>query len=77
MENKAKKTKIFKFGMAWQCYAKQSVEVPEDFTQEQAEQYVQEHWSEIKLPNNGEYVEGSDEPDFEDSEFCDFDKEEE
>ena len=77
MENKTKKTKTFTFGMAWQCYAKQSVEVPENFTYKQAKQYVQEHWSEIKLPNNGEYVENSDEPDFENSHFIYFDKEEE
>lgn len=77
MENKTKKTKIFKFGMTWQCYGTQVVEVPEDFTQEQSEQYVQEHLSEIDLPDNGEYVDFSEEPDFENSSFSDIDKEEE
>ena len=76
MENKAKKTKIFKFGVTWQYYGTQAVEVPEDFTQEQAEQYVQEHWWEIDLPDNGEYVDNSDEPDFEDSSFISSDTEE-
>lgn len=61
-------TKRFNFGMCWKVYGTQSIEVPADFTYEQAEQYVKDHWNEIPLPS-GDYVEDSDEPDFEDSYF--------
>ncbi len=63
------KTKIFTFGMEWKMYGNQSVEVPADYTQEQAEGYVKEHWDEIALPSDGEYLTDSDVPDFEDSSF--------
>ena len=66
------KTKTFYFGHYWQMYGTNSIEVPADFTVEQAIEYVNEHWADIKLPS-GEYIHDSDEPNFCESE-CGFDK---
>lgn len=63
-----RQTKIFVYDVIFKCWGTQSVEVPIDFTQEQAEQYVREHWDEMPIPT-GEYIPNSDEPDFENSEF--------
>ena len=65
------KTKTFNFGIYWQVYGNTSVEVPIDYTTEKAMEYVREHWDDVDLPGNGEYVQDSDEPDFD---CCDFDE---
>ena len=56
-------TKKFTFGIAWQMYGASSIEVPADFTIEQAMEHVQANWQNIGLPR-GEYVPESDAPDF-------------
>ena len=61
--------KTFYFGVAWTEYGHAAVEVPEDFTIEEAKAYVLEHWDEIKLPDKHDYIPESDEPDFD---YCDF-----
>lgn len=63
------KTKRFYFGQYWQVYGTNSIEVPEDFTIEQAKKYVKEIWDDVGLARESEYVKGSDEPDFDN---CDF-----
>ena len=60
------KTKKFTFGATYMCYGTTTINVPADFTQWQAEQYVREHWDDIPLPT-GDYVPDSHEPDFEHS----------
>ena len=67
MENN--KTKKFYFGHYWQVYATNSVDVPADFTIEQAIKHVKEIWKDIGLPSGSDYVQDSDEPDFD---CCDF-----
>ena len=49
-------------------YGRQSVRVPKSFTEEQAQKFVLEHWNELPLAE-GNYLEDSDEPDFEDAGF--------
>ena len=61
--------KDFTFGIAWEEYGHATVEVPDDYTLEQAKEYVLEHWNEIPLPTKHDYVEESDEPDFEFAKF--------
>ena len=63
------KTKKFTFGMAYQAYGYVTTNVPIDFTQEQAEQYVRDHFDEYSLPEKSEYLTDSAEPDFEHSGF--------
>ena len=62
-------TKRFYFGQYWQVYGTNSVEVPSDFTIEQAIEYVMGIWDNVGLASGADYVQGSDEPDFE---HCDF-----
>lgn len=61
--------KPFNFGIEYKMYGTKTVMVPDDFTQEQAEHYVLDHWSEVDLPRNAEYIPDSDVPDFENSDF--------
>lgn len=59
--------KRVKFGMFWQCYGYQDIELPDyiDVNDEDAvKNYLESNWDNIPLPE-GEYVSGSDEPDFE------------
>ena len=63
-------TKKFNFGVSWQMYGEASIEVPNDFSIEDAMEYVQDNWHDVGLPR-GEYVPDSDEPAFE---FCDFEE---
>ncbi len=65
----ADKTKKFTFGMAYQAYGYVTVDVPANFTQEEAEQYVREHFDEYGLPEESQYLTDSAEPDFEQSGF--------
>jgi hypothetical protein len=53
----------------WQVYGTNSVEVPDDFTIEQAIEYVKQNWDDVGLARNAEYVHGSDEMD---CDCCDF-----
>ena len=57
-------TKTFYFGVSWEMYEKASMEVPIDFSIEDAMEYAQDNWHGVGLPS-GEYVQDSDEPDFE------------
>lgn len=63
-------TKTFTFGVVYQSYGKQSVEVPARIkTREEAMAWVREHWNEIPLPSDADYVPESDQPDFENCEL--------
>ena len=61
--------KNFKFKVVYTMVGDAEMAVPADFTQEQAEEYVRDHWAEVKLPKNGGYLGDSAEPDFEQSSF--------
>jgi len=61
--------KKFYFGQSWQVYGTNSVEVPDDFTIEQAIEFVKKNWDDVGLANNPVYVQDSDEADFD---CCDF-----
>ena len=63
------KYKWFNFGLEYKMYGTKSVKVPADFTQGQAEEYVREHWDDIDLPRNSDYIPESDVPDFDCSDF--------
>lgn len=59
--------KRVRFGMFWQCYGYQEIELPDDIDvndEEAVKEYIEENWTNIPLPE-GDYVSGSDEPDFE------------
>ena len=49
------------FGMYWQAYGRQVIEVPDEYIHN-PEDYIKDHWDEIPLPE-GDYVMGSDELD--------------
>lgn len=63
------KTKRFIFAIEYKEYGMQSVDVPVNFTQEEAERYVEEHWDEIKLPRSTNYMANSAVPNFDYSSF--------
>ena len=55
------------FGMYWQVYGSKELEIPDSFrnkTDEEIQKFIMENWDDIALPK-GDYVPGSDEPDFE------------
>lgn len=52
-------TRPFSFGMYWQVYGIQTVNVPINLNEKEALEYVKKHWEEISLPE-GTYVCGSD-----------------
>ena len=59
--------KRVRFGMCWQCYGYQDIELPDnvDANDEGAvKAYLESIWADIPLPD-GDYVSGSDEPDYE------------
>ena len=59
------------FGMYYQAYGLAAFEVPDSLKNEDEEtirEYIKDHWDEVPLPN-GEYVPGSDEPDFDNFEI--------
>ena len=66
------KMKKFHFGHYFQMYGSNCVEVPENFTLEQAMEYVKNNWGNIELPSDRSYVTDSDEPDFEG--MCEFEE---
>ncbi|MBR1695838.1 MAG: hypothetical protein IJ709_10645 [Selenomonas sp.] len=63
------KYKWFNFGMKYGMYGIKSIKVPVDFTKEQAEEYVREHWDDIDLPCNAGYMFNSAAADFDCSNF--------
>ena len=65
VRREANKIKRFYFGQHWQVYGTNFIEVPDDFTVEQAIEYTREHWSDVGLAKDAAYVQDSDEPDFE------------
>lgn len=56
------------FGMYWQTYGRQEIEIPE-MQAEDVIPYIKDHWNEIPLPE-GDYIPGSDELDEESLEFA-------
>lgn len=55
--------KMVKFGMFWQCYGYQTVELPDNIDTEDADAvkaYLESIWEDIPLPE-GDYVPESDE----------------
>lgn len=61
--------KRFYFGQYWQVYGTNYMEVPDNFTIEQAIEYVKENWSKVGLSHSANYVTDSDEPEFESCKF--------
>lgn len=60
-------SKTVEFGMFWQAYGYQSIELPDEIDEKDMDAvkaYINEHWDEIPLPT-GDYVTGSDELDTE------------
>ncbi len=56
--------KKVKFGMIWRMYGHQEFEVPDELTTiQQVRDYLQKHWNEIPLPDDGDYDPDSDEID--------------
>lgn len=54
-------------GMVWMNIGKVSVEIPDEFkdaSDEEIQDYVRQIWDDIPLPQDGSYITGSDEPDF-------------
>lgn len=53
------------FGMFYEVYGHVFIEVPDDITEDNIEEYIMEHWNEYPLPTDAEYVMCSDELDTE------------
>ena len=59
--------KRVRFGMCWQCYGHQDIELPDDIDTndiDAVKEYLEKNWEDIPLPE-GDYVSGSDELDCE------------
>lgn len=57
---------IVNFGMYYQMYGRQKIEIPDDEnikTVEDAAEYIKDNWNDIPLPTNANFVDGSDELD--------------
>ena len=55
------------FGMVWQVYGKVEIDIPDEYkgkSEKEIQNYIRDNWDKVPLPE-GDYVEGSDEPDFE------------
>ena len=57
--------KQVKFGMFYEVYGTVVVDVPDDVTEDNVEEYLREHFHEYPLPKDAEYVMCSDELDTE------------
>ena len=57
--------KQVQFGMFYQAYGHVVVNVPDDVTEDNIVEYIQDHWDEYPLPSGAEYIPGSDELDVE------------
>lgn len=53
------------FGMYYEVYGQVTVEVPDNVTEDNVEEYLRDHWDKYPLPNNASYVHCSDELDAE------------
>lgn len=52
--------KKIKFGMYWQLYGYQTVEVPDDITtEEEAAEWLEDNFYNISLPDDADYVDDS------------------
>ena len=61
--------KTVTFGMYYEVYGNVTVEVPDDITEDNVEEYLREHWDEYPLPTNTSYIHCSDELDTESIRF--------
>lgn len=61
--------KRVKFGMYYEVYGTVTVDVSDDVTEENIEDYLMEHFDEYPLPEDVEYVYCSEELDTENIEF--------
>ena len=61
--------KKVKFGMYYEVYGTVVIDVPDDITEDNVEEYLREHWYDYPLPKNADYVSDSDELDTENIEF--------
>ena len=57
--------KTVTFGMYYEMYGHVTIEVPDDITEDNVEEYLRSHWDEYPLPNDANYVHCSDELDTE------------
>lgn len=64
------KTKTFNVGLVVKCYTNSSIQVPIDFTFEQAIEYAKSHIKDIPL-GQLDYIDGSD---VIDEDACDFEE---
>ena len=55
--------KKVKFGMYYEVYGTVIVDVPDDVTEDNVEEYLRDHWDEYPLPTDASYVHCSDELD--------------
>ena len=58
-------SKYVSFGMYWQCYGRQTIEIPDDIDLKDINaviEYIESKWENIPLPS-GDYVSNSDELD--------------
>lgn len=65
-EKEIKPMKTVTFGMIWQVYGKQTIEVPDDLdttNEENVRDYIRDNWADIPLPTDSDYVAESDELD--------------
>lgn len=52
------------FGMFWQVYARQTVNLPDDIDpddDEDVKSYIRSVWDSVPIPRDGDYILGSDE----------------
>lgn len=61
--------KKVKFGMYYEKYGTVIVDVPDDITENNVEDYLKENWGDFPLPTDADYVTDSDELDTENIEF--------
>ena len=55
-----------KFGMVWTAYGVGELEVPDKLLDDdEIKEYILDNWDEIRIPDDGEYIPGSDESEFE------------
>ena len=67
--------KKWEFGVYYESWGKVTVDIPDEIqTQEEAVKYIHDHWNDIPLPQNAEYVDDSSEMD-EDGEIKFFEEE--
>ena len=63
---KVRARKCVTFGMVWQSFGVQSIDLPDDIDENDKNAviaYIKDHWAEIPLPDSGDYIADSDELD--------------